>query len=46
MVMNLQKLKYVCEVANNGLSVSKAARTLHTSQPGVSQQIRSLEREL
>ena len=44
--MNLQQLKYVREVATNGLSVSKAAKTLHTSQPGVSQQIRVLEEEL
>lgn len=44
--MNLQQLRYVCEVAGNGLSVSQAARALHTSQPGVSQQIRLLEEEL
>lgn len=44
--MNLQQLRYVCEVARNGLSVSRAARALHTSQPGVSQQIRLLEEEL
>lgn len=44
--MNLRQLEYVREVAANGLSVSKAAKALHTSQPGVSQQIRLLEREL
>lgn len=44
--MNLQQLKYVREVATNGLSVSRAAKALHTSQPGVSQQIRVLEEEL
>lgn len=44
--MNLQQLRYVREVAGNGLSVSKAAKSLHTSQPGVSQQIRLLEEEL
>ena len=44
--MNLQQLKYVREVATNGLSVSRAAKALHTSQPGVSQQIRLLEQEL
>ena len=44
--MNLQQLRYVREVAGNGLSVSRAAKTLHTSQPGVSQQIRLLEEEL
>ncbi len=44
--MNLQQLRYVREVAGNGLSVSRAAKSLHTSQPGVSQQIRLLEEEL
>ena len=44
--MNLQQLRYVREVAANGLSVSKAAKALHTSQPGVSQQIRVREEEL
>ena len=44
--MNLRQLRYVKEVAANGLSVSGAAKTLHTSQPGVSQQIRLLEDEL
>lgn len=44
--MNLQQLRYVREIAGNGLSVSKAAKSLHTSQPGVSQQIRLLEEEL
>lgn len=44
--MNLQQLRYVREVAANGLSVSRAAKALHTSQPGVSQQIRLLEEEL
>lgn len=46
MLMNLQQLRYVREVAGNGLSVSRAAKSLHTSQPGVSQQIRLLEEEL
>ena len=44
--MNLQQLRYVREVAANGLSVSAAAKALHTSQPGVSQQIRLFEEEL
>ena len=44
--MKLQQLRYLCEVANQGLSVSDAASALHTSQPGVSKQIRLLEEEL
>lgn len=44
--MNIQQLRYIREVARNGLSVSQAAKTLHTSQPGISQQIRSFEEEL
>ncbi|OHC65458.1 MAG: transcriptional regulator CysB, partial [Rhodocyclales bacterium GWA2_65_20] len=44
--MNLQQLRYVHEVANRGLKVSEAAAALHTSQPGVSKQIRLLEEEL
>lgn len=44
--MNLQQLRYLREVATNGLSISKAAIALNTSQPGISQQIIALEREL
>jgi len=44
--MNLQQLKYVSEVARRNLNVSDAAAALHTSQPGVSKQIRALEEEL
>ena len=44
--MKLQQLRYLCEVAKRGLSVSDAAIALHTSQPGVSKQIRLLEEEL
>lgn len=44
--MNLQQLRYVSEVAKRGLNVSEAAAALHTSQPGVSRQLRELEREL
>ena len=44
--MNLQQFRYVSEVAKRGLNVSEAAAALHTSQPGVSKQVRSLEEEL
>lgn len=44
--MKLQQLKYAVEVARQGLNVSSAADSLHTSQPGVSKQIRLLEEEL
>ncbi len=44
--MNLQQLRYITEVARRGLNVSDAAAALHTSQPGVSKQIRALEDEL
>lgn len=44
--MNLQQFRYVAEVARRGLNVSEAAAALHTSQPGVSKQIRALEDEL
>ena len=44
--MKLQQLRYLCEVANQGLNLSKAAEALHTSQPGISKQIRLLENEL
>ena len=44
--MNLQQFRYVSEVAKRGLNVSEAAAALHTSQPGISKQIRALEEEL
>ena len=44
--MKLQQLRYACEVARQGLNVSSAAEALHTSQPGISKQIKSLEDEL
>jgi DNA-binding transcriptional LysR family regulator len=44
--MNLQQFRYVSEVARRGLNVSEAAAALHTSQPGVSRQLRELETEL
>ncbi|WP_034641519.1 HTH-type transcriptional regulator CysB [Chitinilyticum aquatile] len=44
--MKLQQLRYLVEVAKQGLNVSLAAEKLHTSQPGISKQIRLLEDEL
>jgi len=44
--MNIQQLRYAYEISRRGLSVSEAAAALHTSQPGVSKQIRALEEEL
>jgi LysR family cys regulon transcriptional activator len=44
--MKLQQLRCLTEVVRRGLNVSEAAEALHTSQPGVSKQIRALEDEL
>jgi LysR family cys regulon transcriptional activator len=44
--MKLQQLRYLAEVAKRGLNLSEAAEALHTSQPGISKQIRQLEDEL
>jgi LysR family cys regulon transcriptional activator len=44
--MKIQQLKYLAEVVRRGLNVSEAAEALHTSQPGVSKQIKALEDEL
>ena len=44
--MKLQQLRYVTEVARRGLNVAEAAEALHTSQPGISKQIKALEDEL
>lgn len=44
--MNLRQLRFLCQVEACGLNISRAAIALHTSQPSVSRQIRSLEDEL
>ena len=44
--MKIQQLRYLVEVSKQGLNLSAAAESLHTSQPGISKQIRLLEDEL
>jgi len=44
--MKIQQLRFLAETARQDLSVSAAAEALHTSQPGVSRQIKDLEEEL
>jgi LysR family cys regulon transcriptional activator len=44
--MNFQQLRYVRETVRRNLNLTEAAKALHTSQPGVSKQIRELEEEL
>lgn len=44
--MKLQQLRYLVEVARHDLNITAAARSLHTSQPGISKQIRQLEEDL
>ena len=44
--MKLRQLLYIHEVAKHGLNITQAAEHLHTSQPGISKQIRLLEDEL
>src|SRR5438309_10353222 len=44
--MKLHQLRYLAAVAQNGLNITAAAHKLHTSQPGVSKQIKLLGDEL
>ncbi len=44
--MKLQQLRFLLAVTHSGLSISRAAESLFTSQSGVSKQIRQLEEEL
>ncbi len=44
--MNFQQLRSVREAVRCGFNLTEVANTLHTSQPGVSRQIRELEDEL
>src|SRR6188768_931855 len=45
-IMNFQQLRAVREAVRCGFNLTEVARALHTSQPGVSRQIRELEDEL
>ena len=44
--MKLQQLRCIVAMVRNNLNVSETAASLHTSQPGVSKQIKQLEDEL
>jgi LysR family cys regulon transcriptional activator len=44
--MTLQQLRYICEIVRCKLNISRAAESLGTSQPAISQQVRMLEEEL
>ncbi|MES2091106.1 MAG: CysB family HTH-type transcriptional regulator [Pseudomonadota bacterium] len=44
--MNFQQLRSVREAVRRGFNLTEVANALHTSQPGVSRQIRELEDEL
>ncbi|MBO9650414.1 MAG: LysR family transcriptional regulator [Variovorax sp.] len=44
--MTFQQLQCVRQVVESGFSVSRAAESLHTTQPGVSKMIRLLEKEI
>jgi len=44
--MNFQQLKSVREAVRRNFNLTEVAKSLHTSQPGVSRQIRELEEEL
>ena len=44
--MNFQQLRSVREAVRRGFNLTEVAEVLHTSQPGISRQIRELEDEL
>lgn len=44
--MKLQQLRYLTAIVENELNITAAAERLHTSQPGVSKQLKQLEDEL
>lgn len=44
--MRLEQLRVVCAIVDAGFNVSRAAETLNSPQPGLSRQLRALEREI
>jgi LysR family cys regulon transcriptional activator len=44
--MKLQQLRCIYEVVQNQFNISRAAESIHTSQPGVSKQIQLFEEEI
>jgi LysR family cys regulon transcriptional activator len=44
--MKLQQMRYLCEIVACEFNISRASKTLHTSQPGISHQMHLLEQEL
>ena len=44
--MNLQQIRTIREIVHHQLNLSAAAVAMHTSQPGVSRQVKDLETEL
>ena len=44
--MTLQQLRYLLGIADSSLNITAAAEKLHTSQPGISKQLKLLEQEL
>lgn len=44
--MTLKQLKYLLGIVDNGLNITAAAERLHTSQPGISKQLKLLEHEI
>lgn len=44
--MTLKQLRCLLALTDHGLSVSRAAVALHTTQPGVSKMVKTLEREI
>jgi LysR family cys regulon transcriptional activator len=43
--MTLQQLRYLCAIVDQGMNITRAARFLQTSQPGISRYLQLLEAE-